>query len=648
MNITFKYNPEFERKMLELKSKYGETLFDIEGIGNQLDIDYFNKQFFDENVIGDISVDSNANVRSKHIGTYFSEVHKPFTRLNSIYVIWKEIAKEHGLNMANVFLEDQIKGTIYVHDLNSASAMPYCFSFTLERLVKDGLTFIDTIKSKPAKHADTFIQHIIQFVMFASNQMSGAIGLPDFFIWLWYFLKKDFGKEALKKEETKKRIHQLFQIFTYSINQPIRGSQQSPYVNVSFLDRNYIKAFFEDTKYPDNTKILDEIEYIIELQKMYWKWIAEERKIQMFTFPVMTANLMFENHDFVDKDSALFIAKHNLMWQDTNWYVSDSIDSISSCCRLINSTKTLNSFNINNETKLKGNVNSIGGSDLNIGSFKVVTINLPALVYIADGNFETFVTLLNEKLDIILITLNTIRNIIKEREQQGMLPLYTKKFMSLSRQYGTIGFTGIWEAVSLLGGTRYSFSGLNYTDGGKMMVDKILDMIKQKIEFGNKTFGFTFNTEQVPAEQAAVKMAQKDSLLYSNKRFYYPYKIYSNQWIPLIADTDMTNRIIASSKWDKEISGGAILHINLGSPLKDLNEYLALVKTIANNGVIYFAFNVIINVCVNGHSFVGTNVCPVCGQPKIDEFVRIVGYLVPRSSFNYVRREYEYPKRKYY
>ena len=91
MNITFKYNPEFERKMLELKSKYGETLFDIEGIGNQLDIDYFNKQFFDENVIGDISVDSNANVRSKHIGTYFSEVHKPFTRLNSIYVIWKEI-----------------------------------------------------------------------------------------------------------------------------------------------------------------------------------------------------------------------------------------------------------------------------------------------------------------------------------------------------------------------------------------------------------------------------------------------------------------------------------------------------------------------------------------------------------------------------
>ena len=648
MNITFSYADEFDALIKRLKEKYGNSLFDIEGIGQQLDLDWYNKQFFKSQYISDATIDSNANVRAKHMGIYFAEAFKPFTKLNSLYVIWKELRDAFGLERANEFFEEQLKGGIYVHDSASTAYLNYCFAFTLRKIVEEGLVFIDTIKSEPAQHADTFIQHVIQFVMFSSNQMSGAVGLPDFFIWLWYFVKKDYPA-FMNMVGAQKKIHQLFQIFTYSINQPIRGSQQSPYVNLTYLDRNYIKAIFEGEKYPDGTYITNYTEDIIGLQKMYWTWIAKERERQMFTFPVLSASLLYKKGKFIDENSARFINKHNLKWQDTNWYISDSVDSVSSCCRLTSSISNLN-FSLSADTepdKLKGNVNSIGGSDLNIGSFKVVTLNIPQIAYLSEGDMDKFFNILNHKLDLILDTLFIIRQILKERIAQGVLPLYEKKLLLLERQYGTIGFTGMWEALEILGKTQITMSGKQYTAQGKELVDKILDKIQEKIDEGFKKYKFTFNTEQVPAEQAAVKLAQKDAVLFSGNSLYINYPLYSNQWTPLTADVNVLDRIRYSAKWDKKVSGGAILHVNINSPFETEEESWNMVNLIANSGVIYFAFNQRISVCENKHSFIG-NVCPICGMPKADEYLRIVGYLVPISTFNKVRKEVEYPNRKFY
>lgn len=650
MNITFSYADEFDILVHDLKEKYGNSLFDIDGIGQQLDLDWYNKQFFKSKYISDATIDSNANVRAKHMGIYFAEAFKPFTKLNSLYVIWKEMRDAFGLKRANEFFEEQLKGGIYVHDSASTAYLNYCFAFTLREIVEKGLIFIDTVKSDAPKHADTFIQHIIQFVMFASNQMSGAVGLPDFFIWFWYFIKNDYcnGGHCEITPEIKKQIEQLYQILTYSINQPIRGSQQSPYVNFSYLDRNYIKAIFDGEKYPDGSNITDFVEDIITMQKMYWTWIAEERKRQMVTFPVLSASLLYKDGEFVDYDSARFINKVNLQWQDTNWYISDSIDSVSSCCRLTSSISTLNfSLNADKPEKLKGTVNSIGGSDLNIGSFKVVTLNLPQVAYLSEGNTDKFFEILDHKLDLILDTLFIIRGILKERISQGVLPLYEQKLLLLERQYGTIGFTGMWEAMEILGHTELHINNKKYTYEGEFFVDKILDKIQEKIDEGFKKYGFTFNTEQVPAEQAAVKLAQKDSILFSRNPLFINYAIYSNQWSPLTAEVNLLDRIKYSANWDKKVSGGAILHINIDRPFKSEEDSWHMVNMIAKSGVIYFAFNQRVSVCKNKHSFSG-NVCPICGGIKVDEYIRIVGYLVPVSTFNKVRKEVEYPNRKFY
>ncbi len=623
----------------ELKSTPKDFL-DLEGIDWQLDMASFTEHFFNNGILNS-SIDSNANVRSTNVYTYFNEVIKPWSKLYSLYYIYNRMKNLFGEDDAKKFLRYELFGDIYLHDAHHAAFEPYCYAYSLRPIVEKGLFFIDSIKSTPAKHLSSFIQHVIQFVMFASNQQSGAVGLPDFFVWLTYFYNKDLKEGIIPKGLEEQYLHQHFQIFTYSINQPIRGTQ-SPYTNFTYLDRNYIRTIFEGETYPDGSQITDYVEDIITLQKEYWMWIASEREKQMFTFPVLTASLLYKDGKFADEDSARFINKINLKWQDTNWYISDSIDAVASCCRLTSSTKELKSkqFSLSKE-KLTGMSNSIGGSDLNIGSFKVVTISLPRIALEAKDK-ALFKERLREKVRLVHKVLASIRNIIQERIQQGVLPLYNLGLMDLNRQYGTVGINGLYEAMEILGLTTMDIDGIKYTKEGEEFISDILDEIRKLNDEAFELYEFTFNIEQVPAEKAAVTLAAKDRILYNIN-----YALYSNQWLPLTTNTDMLNRIKYSGMFDKKVSGGAILHINIDSPFRNEEESWNMVNLVAQMGVVYFAFNQKISVCEEGHAFYGEK-CPRCGKTKSDEYLRIVGYLVPVKSFNKVRQKEEYPNRVFY
>lgn len=631
MEIKFSYNQDFETKLNELKIKYGDEIFNLEGIGWQLDLPKYNKSFFKKgsDFLDNDSVDANANVRHNNASTYFNEVYKPFTRLNALYLIWKAINKNFGLKSANNFLEGEISGALYVHDLHSATVVPYCYAYSLEYIIKNGLTFIKTVNSKPAKHLSTFIQHIIQLVMFAANQSSGAVGLPDTFVWMNYFVRKEM--EFPKDNDL---LNQYFQILIYSLNQPVR-TNQAAFTNFTLMDRYYLENLFTGKKYPDGTEIVDHIEDIIDLQKRFLSWIKTERSVQMFTFPVLTASLLYKDNEFMDKDFARFVTDHNTKWQDINIYTSSSVDSLASCCRLQSSTKTIESNN-----KLTGMVNSIGGTDLDIGSFKVITINIPNIALESKKTGRDFFEILEERVEIVQKSLYVIRETIKERIAQGILPLYTCGLINLSRQYGTIGITGVYEGTETA--SEEYIKDENYTEKGIEFVDKLMNKINSMIETGFEKYGFTFNVEQIPGEKACATLASKDKIVYNTN-----YILYSNQWLPLISKNLLTDRIKCSSLFDKKVQGGAILHINLGNQISDKDLYWELVNMVAKSGVVYFAFNSEINVCEEQHSFFG-NKCPICGKEKADSFLRIVGYLVPISSWNKVRKNYESPKRQRY
>ena len=123
--------------------------------------------------------------------------------------------------------------------------------------------------------------------------------------------------------------------------------------------------------------------------------------------------------------------------------------------------------------------------------------------------------------------------------------------------------------------------------------------------------------------------------------------IYSNQWIPLSTKCTIQEKLRLSAVLDEKCSGGSISHINLEANFPNTDVAWDMLNKIAQSGVIYFAFNTRINECENHHGFVGTEHCPVCGEPVYDTYQRIVGYLVPTRSYSKERFR-EFTTRQWY
>ena len=334
MNIEITLNKGFETKLEELRAKYGEDMFEIEGLGKkQLNTTLFFDKFMNSNNVANASIDDNSNVSDKNMTIMLSESRKPLNKLLSRNKLYIEMKENFGKQVADEWLELQINGALYEHDAHDSSLKPYCYAYSLKPVVDKGLYFIKDMKAKPAEHLDTYDSHVLEFIAYATNLQSGAVGIPDYLIYAFYFWKKDIENGVVTKEKANRYREQHWQKMLFSLNQPyLKGGEQSAYTNFSILDREHILGFFGMEKFPDNTLIIDYIDEIIQYQKDFLDYEKKLRYEKFFTFPVISASLLYKNDKFVDEDMARFINKHNMTWQDVNIYRASSIDALASCC----------------------------------------------------------------------------------------------------------------------------------------------------------------------------------------------------------------------------------------------------------------------------------------------------------------------------
>ena len=172
-NFPMTLDRQFKNKLEDLHNKYGTEMMKIEGMSpEQLDTCQFFANFMEHNTIADATIDDNANVTNKHIGTMLKESNKPFTKLLSRNKIYIEMKEEFGVEVANKFLEKAVNGEIYEHDSHSSSFMPYCYAFSLNKIVMEGLYFLDEMAAGRPKHWDTFNHHTLEFISYATNQQA--------------------------------------------------------------------------------------------------------------------------------------------------------------------------------------------------------------------------------------------------------------------------------------------------------------------------------------------------------------------------------------------------------------------------------------------------------------------------------------------
>lgn len=630
MEIPIKVNKDFEKAFKVIDEKYGEDFEILNGFHeSQLNFSDFIDGFCDKNV-ADVTIDSNANASHKDIRSMISEKGKSEDKLFAFNKIFYELKKKYGLRTAKEWLETEYNGGFYLHDAPSSSYLPYCYAYDLTRLAKEGLFFLKNYNNQAPKHLTTYFDDVIEFISFMSNRSSGACGLPNVLVWSFYFWKKDCENGFLIKDKDY-YLKQCFQKFIYRLNQPFMRIDQTAFVNVSIFDRPYYESLFGGVEFPDGTYAIDYIDEFIEHQKTFMEVVSEIRSQNMFTFPVLTYSLLYKDNKFVDGNFARWCSDHNTKWNDSNFFMSEDVNTLSNCCRLLSDT-----------SKLSGFINSIGGTALSIGSVKVNTMNLMRIAYESEFNEKKYLSILKKKTTLCCKTLDIIRNIIKRNVEKGLLPNYCDGGVEMSKQYCTVGILGMFEVIEAFGLTKKDeFGNTYYTEDGIEFASKIFEVINNvKDTFTDE---YSFNIESVPAERCAVIICQKDNLLYEkNDKF-----IYSNQWIPLSEKCTIQEKLRISSILDIKCSGGAIAHINLETNFPNKDMAWDILNHIAQRGVIYFAFNTRINECKNHHGFVGTDICPDCGEGVYDTYQRIVGFLEPVRSYSKDRKK-EFNTRQWY
>ena len=331
MNVDIKVDRDFENAMKELEVKYGEDFMTLNGFHpSQLNMSDFIDGFIDKNV-ADATIDSNANASTKDVRSLLSEKGKSLDKLFCFNKWFIEMKKKYGLATAKEWLESEFNGLFYMHDAHTSSYMGYCYAFDITRLAHEGLFFLNEYNHQPPKHLTTFLDDVIEYVSYMSNRSSGAVGLPNLLIWTYYFWKKDCesGYHILTPDYY---IRQCFQKLIYRLNQPFLRTDQSSFVNVSIFDREYIKSLFGGLIYPDETLAIDCVEELIEHQKVFMEVVSDIRNSSVFAFPVLTYSLLYKNGKFVDEDFARWCSDHNVKWNDSNFFISGDVSTLSNCC----------------------------------------------------------------------------------------------------------------------------------------------------------------------------------------------------------------------------------------------------------------------------------------------------------------------------
>lgn len=567
--------------------------------------------------------DANANVTEKNIVTLNGELFKGDVIKVNRAILTDKIRELYGEELAKEYIRMLEQHLLYKHD--ETSIMPYCVAITMYPFLLEGLQPIGGLSARP-KNLDSFCGMFVNLVFAISSQFAGAVATGEFLMYFDYFARKEWGDDYWKRPEEMvdkhrnidKTLEQKFQQIVYSINQPAAARNfQSVFWNISYFDKNYFEGIFGEFYFPDGTQ--PQWESLSWLQKKFAKWFNEERTKCILTFPVETMALLTNGEDVVDEEYADFTAEMYSKGHSFFTYMSDSPDSLSSCCRLRNEV-TDNQFSY-----------SLGAGGIATGSKSVMTLNINRLVQDAVNNGYDMIEYLRENVKKVHKFQTAYNELLKDYLKDGLLTVYTAGFIDMKKQYLTIGVNGVIEAAEFLG------IPVNDNPTYREFMQSILKTISDENRKA-RTKELMFNTEFVPAENLGVKHANWD-----RKAGYVVPRDCYNSYFYAVEDTSLTvldKFKLHGKEYVQYLDGGSALHMNLDEHLSK-EQYRNLLRVAAVNGTNYFTFNIPNTICNDcGHIDKRyLKECPRCGSKNVDYATRVIGYLKRISNFSQARQE---------
>lgn len=619
-------------------------------------IDYMDKYSqSNENAATSSETDANANVTMKNVANLEGEVYKTTNRVVQRQRMKDELNKLYP-EVAKQYEEDLNHHIIYTHDEATTPVLKqYCMAVSLYPLMTEGVGNIDGITPSAPNDLQSFSGQITNLIFLLSSQCKGAVAVGEYFIALNYYIVQEFGtnwyekldvvtatEHCSKQRTVRDAVYKAFKQFIYGVNQPAGNrSYQSPFTNVSYYDHTYFNSLFSDFCYPDGTK--PQWEAIDCLQRLFMKFFNKLRTKQILTFPVETMAMVYDpkTNDIIDKDYKDFTAEMYAEGHSFFTYISDSADSLASCCRLRNELAE-NTFNPTS-----------GLTGVMTGSCNVITLNINRIVqdwfksiggvYPMDRlstDFKSYLTSILERVYKYHIAFKTM---LYDLEDRGMFAASNGGYIRVSKLYSTIGINGLNEAARFL--CLEVSNNKDYIEFLQLVLGTIKEQNKLHSIHDRKR-PFLFNSEVVPAEGLGGKNYRWDK----EDGYVVPEdeNLYNSYFYNAHDDTSVLDKFILHGRQTYQYTdGGSAAHINLEDHLSK-EQYLKLIDFAIVNGTNYFTFNIPNSKCdecgyITKHPITE---CPKCHSKNITQYTRVIGYLRPVKSFG-KDRQIEADKRVY-
>ena len=565
-------------------------------------------------------------------------------------------------------------GAIYIHKLPYSLYIPYCTGHSVARLLEKGLkTF--TVVSRPARHFDTFVDHVANYLITMQHYFTGAQALSSVEWYAGPFIRSD----RLDYKSVKQNIQRLL----FNLNYPTRIGMQTPFTNFTVTMDAARKVLEGDYAVYDGKKV-GPLGAYEEEAKLFLKALAElllegDSVGQPFTFPIptlmTTAKWLWEDpeiHELLFKTAA---KRGSFYWLNTRLVDPDA--SYAMCCRLsINRNELFYAYKNNSKLTL-----SIMKKDLEqireeywsrlerqrfgglwampdtTGSVNVVDVNLPRIALESQKEESRFWELYEERLELVREAVDWFRQrYVKLMKQYpgfyGMILEYMPEFPMF--HFNTVGLIGLPEAAAIL-----MQEPKLWLDGSRSDWLKAAELMRKMVEYATRKArkwmeetGTPWNVEEVPAESASPKMASIDMKLYPELAEYLPdpeNPVYSSSIAPYYApEMELPDRIEVEARVQKYFTGGVMMHIFLAEEPEP--EALAkLTRRIMDTDIVYWSFTPALTHCNRcGKTFTGLYTkCPACESESVDIWSRIIGYYRPLRNWNPQRRKEFWTRRHY-
>lgn len=624
-------------------------------------IDYMNQYSQStDNAASSSETDGNANVTMKNVANLEGEVYKTTNRIiqrqrmkDELNILFPEVAKQYETDLDNHI--------IYTHDEASTPVLKqYCMAVSLYPLLTEGVGNIDGVTPSEPNDLQSFSGQITNLIFLLSSQCKGAVAVGEYFIALNYYVVKEFGDKwyekldceassphCLIKRTVRDNILKAFKQFVWGVNQPAGNrSYQSPFTNISYYDHTYFTSLFGEFCYPDGSK--PEWIAIDTLQRMFMKWFNQIRLKQVLTFPVETFAMVHNGDDIIDLNYKQLCAEMYAEGHSFFTYISDSADSLASCCRLRNElaentfsptsgltgvmTGSCNviTLNINRIVQDWALTHTLNGTPLIKGK---KLIDNPLRVTVIENDLKNYVTRILERVYKYHIAFKTM---LYDLEDRGMFAASNGGYIHISKLYSTIGINGLNEAARFLG-MKVS-NNPEYIEFLQLILGTIKEQNKLHSIHDRKR-PFLFNSEVVPAEGLGGKnykwdkedgyVVPEDENLYNS----YFYNAHDNTSI-------LDKFILHGHQTYQYTDGGSAAHINLEDHLSK-EQYLKLIDFAIANGTNYFTFNIPNSKCEDCGKIIKSPIdtCPCCGSHNITQYTRVIGYLRPTKAFGSDRQQ---------